>query len=109
MVMSRYVVSLTKSVNFHPETETEEILQNIRTILATRIGTVPLHRALGITWEHIDKPYPVAKAMMMVAVIEAIQAYEPRAKVESVEFEETTDNVMEGLLKPRVTVSIGEV
>ena len=67
--MSRYVVSLTKSVNFHPETETEEILQNIRTILATRIGTVPLHRALGITWEHIDKPYPVAKAMMMVAVI----------------------------------------
>ena len=50
----------------------------------------------------------VALVGMMVAVIEAIQAYEPRAKVESVEFEETTDNVMEGLLKPRVTVSIEE-
>lgn len=105
--MSKYVVSLNKAVNFAPETETEEILQNIRTILATRIGTVPLHRALGITWEHIDKPYPVAKAMMTVAVIEAIGTYEPRANVESVEFDETTENIMEGLLKPRVIVSIG--
>ena len=106
--MSKYMVSLNNSVNFEPETETEEILQNIRTILATRIGTVPLHRALGITWEHIDKPYSVAKAMMTVAVLEAIDAFEPRAKVESVEFDETTENIMEGLLKPRVIVSIGE-
>ena len=106
--MSRYVVSLTKSVNFHPETEAEEILQNIRTILATRIGTVPLHRALGITWEHIDKPLPVAKALMQAMVIEAIQAYEPRATVKSVTFPESATDMMEGLLKAVVKISIEE-
>lgn len=106
--MSKYIVSLGSSVDFAPETEAVEILQNVRTILSTRIGTVPLHRDFGISWEHIDKPYPVAKQLMMVEVIEAIEKFEPRAKVESVEFDESTENAMEGLLKPRVIVVIGD-
>ena len=106
--MSKYIVSLGSSVNFAPETEAEEVLQNVRTILSTQIGTVPLHRDFGISWEHIDKPYPVAKQLMMVEVIEAIEKFEPRAKVESVEFDESTDSAMEGLLKPRVIVVIGD-
>lgn len=106
--MSRYVVSLGVGVNFAPETEIEEILQNVRTILSTPIGTVPLHRDFGISWEHLDKPYPVAKQLMMVEIIEAIEKFEPRAKVESVEFDERVEDAMEGLMKPRVVVSIGE-
>lgn len=106
--MSKYIVSLDSSVNFAPETEAEEVLQNVRTILSTQIGTVPLHRDFGISWEHIDKPYPVAKQLMMVEVIEAIEKFEPRAKVESVEFDESTESAMEGLLKPRVIVVIGD-
>ena len=106
--MSRHIVDLSTAVNFAPETEAEEILQNVRTILTTRIGTVPLHRDFGVSWDHLDKPYPVAKSMMMVEVIEAIQEFEPRAKVESVEFDETTESAMEGLLKPRVIVVIDE-
>ena len=106
--MSRYVVNLSSTVDFAPETEAVEILQNVRTILSTQIGTVPLHRDFGISWEHIDKPYPVAKQLMMVEVIEAIGKYEPRARVESVEFDESTESAMEGLLKPRVIVIIGD-
>ena len=106
--MSKYIVSLGSSVNFAPETEAEEILQNVRTIISTRIGTVPLHRGFGVSWEHIDKPYPVAKQLMMVEVIEAIEKYEPRVKVESVEFDESVESAMEGLLMPRVIVSFGE-
>ena len=106
--MSRYVVNLSSSVDFAPETEAVEILQNVRTILTTHVGTVPLHRDFGISWEHIDKPYPVAKQLMMVEVIEAIEKFEPRAKVESVEFDESTESAMEGLLKPRVIVTIGD-
>lgn len=106
--MSRYIVSVLDGVNFAPETEVEEILQNVRTILSTRIGTVPLDRALGISWEMIDQPLPIAKMAMIEAVIEAIDTYEPRARVESVEFEENTEDAMQGILRPRVIVSLGD-
>lgn len=106
--MSRYVVSLGSAVDFSPETTAAEIVQNIRTILSTRVGTVPLHRDFGISWEHVDKPYPVAKQLMMVEIIEAVEKFEPRAKVESVEFDESVEDAIEGLTKPRVIVSIEE-
>ena len=104
----KYKVTLDAKINFAPESEVEEILQNIRTILSTRIGTVPLDRDFGTTWEHIDKPYPVAKALMQSVVIDAITEYEPRATVEAVEFDDDAADAMEGLLHPRVIVSIGE-
>ena len=104
----KYSVSMTSAIDFAPASEIAEILQNIRTILSTRVGTVPLDRNFGLTWKHIDKPYLVARALMKVEIIEAIQKYEPRARVESVEFDESLKNAMEGLLKPRVIVSIGD-
>ena len=104
----KYNVTLTDAVDFSPQTETAEILQNVRTILKTRLGTVPLDRDFGLTWQHLDKPYPVAKAMMTAEIIDAIEAYEPRVKVESVDFEETEDAVVQGRLKPRVIVSVGD-
>lgn len=103
-----YQVSLNDGVDFAPQSEAEEILQNVKTILSTRLGSVPLFRDFGITWEHIDKPLPVAKSLMLAAVIDAVEEFEPRAKVRSVEFEEDTDNAAEGILKPKVIISIGE-
>lgn len=104
----KYKVTLDNKINFAPESETEEILQNIRTILSTRIGTVPLARDFGTTWEHIDKPYPVAKALMQSVVIDAITENEPRATVEAVEFDDEAADAMEGILRPIVIVSIGQ-
>lgn len=104
----KYQVMLDGSVDFAPQSEVAEILQNVRTILNTRIGTVPLARDFGVSWEHVDKPYPIAKAMMAASVVDAIEEFEPRARVESVEFEETEASAMDGILVPRVVISIGD-
>lgn len=104
----KYKVSLDNNIIFSPSSETEEILQNVRTILSTRVGSVPLFRDFGISWEHIDKPLPVAKVSMQADIIEKIEEYEPRAKVESVQFETPTPEAMDGILKPIVIVSIGD-
>jgi phage baseplate assembly protein W len=100
----RYEVTLNEGVNFAPSSEEEEIIQNVRTILKTRIGTVPFARDLGITWEHLDKPLPVAKSIMQAAIVDAIADFEPRAKVEKVIYK---GDGMEGILSPRVIISIG--
>lgn len=104
----KYQVSLNDEINFAPGSETEEILQNVRTVLTTFKGTVPLDRDFGISVEYVDKPLPVARSLMQAAVIEAIEEYEPRAKVESVTFEENTADAMDGITRPRVIVSIGD-
>ncbi|MGN1149824.1 MAG: GPW/gp25 family protein, partial [Sutterella sp.] len=104
----RYAVDLLREVNFAPESETEEILQNVRTILATQVGEVPLDRAFGVDWEALDQPLPVARALMQSAIADAIEEYEPRAKVLSVGFDDTADDAMEGITRPHVIVSIGD-
>lgn len=104
----KYKVSLSNEISFAPSSEIEEILQNVRTIITTRRGTVPLDRDFGLSWEHIDKPLPVAMTLMQAEIIDAIEEYEPRATVESVQFETNTDDAMQGILNPVVIVSIGE-
>lgn len=101
-----YTVTLDGAVDFAPASTTAEILQNVRTILNTRLGTVPLARDFGISWEHVDKPLPVAKTLMQGAVIDAITEFEPRARVDAVAFD---GDGMEGILKPTVVISIREV
>lgn len=100
-----YKVTVNNAVDFAPQTTTAEILQNVRTILNTRIGTVPLAREFGISWEHVDMPLPVAKSIMQGAVIDAIEEFEPRARVENVSFDGDGEN---GILRPTVIISIKE-
>lgn len=98
-----YRVTLNNIVDFAPENTTNEVLQNVRTILNTRVGTVPLARDFGISWEHVDMPMPVARSVMQGAVIDAIEEFEPRARVENVTFD---GDGADGILRPTVTVSI---
>lgn len=100
-----YAITLDGAVDFAPESETTEILQNVRTILNTRLGTVPLARTFGISWEHVDKPLPVAKSIMQGVVIDAVEEFEPRVKVESVTFD---GDGADGILRPSVVISIKE-
>lgn len=104
----KYTLSLSLSISFHPSSEVEEILQNVRTIILTRRGSVPLDRDFGLSWEHIDKPVHIAQALTRAEIIEAIEKEEPRAVIESVEFEENAEDAAEGLSRPRIIVSIGE-
>ena len=98
------------SIAFAPGSLEAEVVQNVRTILATRRGSVPLDRTFGVSWEMLDKPLPVAKAELLAEVIESIQRWEPRAKVLAVEFDgesgDATGLLLEGQLRPRVKISI---
>ncbi len=105
--MSKYRVGQDSiGVDFAPE-GVMEILQNVRTIITTRKGSVPLDRDFGLPWDAVDQPLPVAQMLMRSEVIDAIERYEPRAKVTSVDFAEDVEGAMDGVLKPIVTVQIG--
>lgn len=80
------------------------VLQNVAIILKTRQGTVPLYRGFGLPQEFIDRPIPVAKPMMYAEVKEAVEEYEPRARVVGMTFGE--DASVPGRLVPTVEVEI---
>ena len=73
-------------VNFAPSTLHEEVAQNIRTIVTTILGSVPGSREIGIDWDVIDDPIPVAQARLSGLIISAILDQEPRATVTEVTF-----------------------
>lgn len=98
------VTAVIDGVDFAPSNIQAEVLQNVRTILATRVGTVPLDRNFGVSWDYLDKPMPVAQSRIQQEVISKIRRYEPRAVVVSVGVE--PDNAIEGQLRPRVRIRI---
>lgn len=101
-----FVVNLDADVDFNPANVVAEVLQNVRTILSTRKGSVPLDRDFGISWEYLDRPIDVAQMLMRSEIIDAVSKYEPRATVESVVFEGSAEDALDGILKPKVTISI---
>lgn len=105
--MARYKVSpdLSKITLNEPD-RVKSILQNISIILSTLQGTVPLYRDFGLNKRSVDKPINVAKPMIIADVTEAINEFEPRARVVSVSFLEDKDSP--GKLIPIVEVEIDE-
>lgn len=99
------VTPLSAPVNFAPETETDEILQNVATILATMRYSVPYYREFGINPEYMDSTIMVAKAKATADIIESLGRFEPRCRVESVTFD---GDGMEGIMRPRVRVYIND-
>lgn len=104
----RYVVTLSAGVDFAPADEVAEILQNVRTIVTTTLGEVPLDRLFGVPSTAVDLPVQVARAQFRADVIDAVTEYEPRATIRSVEFEESEGEALDGITKPRIIVSIGD-
>ncbi len=87
------------------ETDTvEAILRNIALILATPKNSVPLYREFGLPWDFVDKPIPVAQAMMVGPVREAIERWEPRATFVDIDFK--YDPAQPGRFIPIVEVEI---
>lgn len=99
-------LSLGAAVNFAPSSIAAEIVQNVRTILTTRRGDVPLDRDFGLTWEHIDKPVNVAEVLMRSEIIDVLERYEPRCRVLSVTFPADSQDPQEGILGPKVIIEI---
>lgn len=102
-----YLVDLfgnAEKINYAPASVVEEVLQNVRVIVSTIKGTVPLYRSFGISGDIIDLPINQAKARFTNEIIQAVRKYEPRAKIERITFRgENT-----GELTPLLEVSVNE-
>lgn len=70
-------------VNWSPTTA-EEVVQNVKTIIATETGSVPLARDLGTPQDIVDAPTSIAGARLQASIIKAVRTYESRAEITAV-------------------------
>jgi hypothetical protein len=89
-------------------TGVKEIAQNVKTILSTVKGTVPLDRDFGLDPAFIDAPVRAARALFAAQVVQAIKKYEPRVEVVKLIWKETASNAGEGKVIPGVRIRIKE-
>ena len=102
--MSQLDITATlDGVNFAPASELEEIAQNVRTILTTFKKTVPMDREFGISADTADLPIAAAQAAMTAEIVAAINYYEPRARVVSVDYEGVETD---GIVRPKVRIKV---
>jgi uncharacterized protein len=100
------VLSLEQgAVDFAPDSERAEILQNVSTILSTPKYSVPLNRLFGIDFSLLDQPMPRAMALITNEIVTAVATWEPRATVHTVEF---GGEGMDGRLQVSVKVDIND-
>lgn len=104
--MSYTVTDAGRAYRLNERNRTEAILQNVALILATAQGTAPMYRGFGLPLDALDLPHPAAKAKLAVAIKEAVEAYEPRAEIKTIRFDETDAN--DGRLRPILEVNIIE-
>ena len=64
----------------------KSVIQNIALLLNTKKGTVPMYRDYGLPMEFIDKPIDAAETIAFAEITEAMEKFEPRAKLENMEF-----------------------
>ena len=93
-----------RQINMFPQSVHEEILQNVRMLLSTTRGTVPLDRDLGLTNAFIDDPSPRGMMQFSIFALETIQEYEPRVEVTEVDFAPRPNDAMDGRLYSRVRI-----
>lgn len=88
--MREYELALTTALerksNVFAARGLENIYDCLRTIITTRVGTVPLYRHFGTSWDWVDALEPVAMSRLRVDIMEAIERWEPRVEVQSVDF-----------------------
>lgn len=92
----------------HPSDLVAEVLQNVRMILTTIRGTVPLDRDFGLTARVIDTPIDRAQALITAEVYEQLNRYEPRAQIVRVYFVGNEGNAADGQILPQVELRIAE-
>ena len=73
------------AVSFCENDTVKSVLQNIAILLGTKKGTIPQYREFGLDMEYIDKPPEVARTIMAAEIREAIEEFEPRAKIVNLE------------------------
>lgn len=89
-------------LNFEPPTTQAEVAQNVRMIITTPRGSVPLFRDFGIDYTLIDSPTGLAKAKLTRDIIRQVKMYEPRAIITKLVFR--SDEA--GHMQPVVTLAV---
>lgn len=90
-------------IEIHPRDLSTEVAQNVRMILSTAVGTLPLDRRFGLDFSILDQPIERAKALLSVEVYRKLKRYEPRVELVRVRF---SGNGPDGRLAPSVIVRI---
>lgn len=94
------------TLTLFPSTTEQDITQNIYCILNTVIGSVPHLRDYGLDNSYRHQPMPAARSAFAAAIADAISLYEPRAQVQTVDFDFDPDQP--GHLFPIVEVTFIE-
>ncbi len=87
-------------LQINPQTELEEIIQNVRTILSTPRGTVPLMRDFGVSWDVIDTLTPELEMKLKEEIFTQVERWEKRVKVRAISIEPSQEG------KPVISVSL---
>jgi len=80
-----------------------EVMQNVRILLTTRRGTVPMDRDFGISQEFLDSPVNVTRAKAEQEIFLQMKKYEPRAILRQIKWDA---NVIDGKIWPTVKVEV---
>ena len=80
------VTTSAAEINLMPKTELEEIAQNVRMIISTVRGSVPMDRNFGVDARLIDEPISAAQAKLTAGIATAIREQEPRARLMRVKY-----------------------
>lgn len=67
------------------------LAQEVRTVITTRKGSVPLDRDFGVDWAVIDRPVGAVLPAYIADVAMQIERYVPRVRVVSVTYESSTN------------------
>jgi phage baseplate assembly protein W len=78
-----------------------EVVQNCRTILTTRKGTVPLDRDFGISNDFIDSPMPKVRANAEQDIFSSFKKYEPRVVIKKIDWKA---DILSGKVTPHVEI-----
>lgn len=90
---------LLENIDFAPENEYQEVIQNIAIILASIQKTAPMVRGLGIPGDLYGRPLPVVENILVGYIYDQIETYEPRAVIGKILFERDD---LRGILIPCV-------
>ena len=108
MANEEFVLQLDGASDIFGAVGLHDIRNCLKTIAATRVGSVPLYRHFGTDWEWIDRPEPYAMARYRADLMEAIDRYEPRVEVLSITFKKDKAAAMDGKLCPVVRFKLHE-
>jgi len=79
------------------------IIDGLKMLWTTPVGTVALDRDFGINMSFVDMPIPKSKQMFTVEVYAKTKKYEPRISIKKISF---TVGPLEGKLIPIIEIGV---